>query len=200
MTSDDSLRTAEALARFEAALGARGHPLAGMLSPGLGDDEIASTMQPTGLTLPAAAAALWRWRDGVAAQATADLGRVPGSEFTPGGILLPSLSHAVEVYLDHLENFPWGDLDDCSPSWFPIGLTGHADTLWVDCAGPASGRVIYRKGDDYNTPEDLARNTLPSLAEVIDRWTAMLTGGEFALVDGAWQLTRQWQPGRPTWY
>jgi len=207
--SDEADRFSAASEQFEAALAARNHPLGRFLRPGLSVERIESLMAtthrgtpPAGasgppLRLPEAAARLWSWHDGVD---TTDLTRVPGSEQLPGGLVFLPLELAVQNYQASVADFPWTDLDDMSPDWFPIATMGHGDQLLVDCAGTAQGQLVYRKLGDYNTQEDFERENLPSIAHAFEAWTRLLVSGDWALDGGTWTYTREWQPELPSWY
>lgn len=173
-------RARQALERLEDALRATNHPLLGALQPGLDEDAITQTMAPTGLVLPDQAAALWRWRDGVASWFTADTTRVPDREMLPGGCLLLPLERAVHWYLWHRHNFPWGDRDDLSPAWFPVALQG-AGFLWVDCGGDAGARLISWFTADYNPADELAARSVPSVARGAEVWAMLLERGIWAV-------------------
>lgn len=108
-------RVEQALRRLEEALRDSEHPLLSALQPGLDADAIAA-MEPTGLRFPEEAAALWRWRNGVAPAFTSDPTRVPDSEMLPGGCLFLPLEAAVRSYLSHRHTFPWEDRNDLLPA------------------------------------------------------------------------------------
>ena len=178
-------RMSEALARLEQALSAVSHPLSTALRPGLDPDDLRTLTAPTGLRLPDEAVALWEWRDGVDPELTT-LPRVPGSELLPGGGYFLPLDSAVETYLWFRENFPWSDLDDLSPDWFPAISFGHGAIIWIDCPrDPASlGRAIYWGADEYNLAEEMRRRTLPSVAEGVEWWAWLLESSQWLVRNG----------------
>lgn len=188
------------LARLERALRDAGHPLAGMLQPGLPEPRVRDAVAATGLRLPDEAVALWSWRDGVRPAATADPGRTPGSEFLPGGCLFLPLDDAVAFFRQHLATFPWDDLDDHDRTWFPLARYGHGDTIWVECAGEEHGPapLVRTLLGDYNEPGTLADRRVASVADGLDVWTAWLERGIWGLREGSWQMTRDRDADLPT--
>ena len=171
-----------ALARLDRALEKAGHPLPAALRPGLAADVIRELMVPTGLTLPDEAAALWRWHNGLEPSFTAKA-RQPGAEMLPGGALFLALGLAVETYLWHREHYPWTDLDDLSPGWFPAAMFGHGAIIWIDCSAapgePASAVLLGQ--DERNPPEEVARRTLASLVDGVSWWASLLEWGQWVL-------------------
>lgn len=198
----NEVATRQALERLEAMLQRREHPLAYQLKSGLDAAEVRSRTQAVGIRLPDDALELWRWHDGVDPAFTLRRGRVPGSEFLPGGGLLLPLADAIKWYVEQRDNFPRGDLDDWSIDWFPAVRYGHGDINWLDCSGPAEGPtpMVLRYNFDYNEPEQLHQRRIPSVAEAVDVWTILLER-EIWAVDprtGAYDFTRDPDPDLPT--
>lgn len=162
----------QALRRLEAALVDAGHPLLDHLQPGLTHDKIVETMGPTGLMLSDEAAAVWRWRNGVA-PLQPDPDMVGGDRELPGGRTLLPLDVAVEDYLRNRDQFPWDQLDDLSPAWFPLVTYGHG-YVWVDCSvgRDESAPLICRSHEGNADPID--QRSVPSVAAGIEAWAKLL--------------------------
>lgn len=177
---------AAALARLDRAFVAARHPLATALQPGLPAQDISRLVEPTGLTLPEEAVALWGWHNGVDPSFT-KRPRPSGAELLPGGAYFMSLDQAVETFVWFRENNPWCDLDDLSPEWFPAARFGHPAGIWIDCsrAPTEPAPIIQLEHDDIMPPEEVARRTLPSVTEAVNWWAYCLESGQWVLHGGS---------------
>lgn len=181
--SEQAELTARALERFERVLRDVEHPILDALQPGLPTDVIADAVAATGLRLPDEAAELWRWRNGVDPAYTADRGRIPGSEMFPGNARFLSLEQAVQISSTYQREDYFDVRDDLSPQWFPVADV-DGSMIWVDCTGDPLGPapLIYWYLKDYNPPEELARQTVPSVARGVEVWTALIERGIWRVV------------------
>ncbi len=181
---------------------ARGVPFDEWTEPGLSQDEIDTTMEPVGLTLPDEARVWWGWRNGFA--------RGGGFAFFPGFSAVP-LAEAVDVYqmMRHVAantaepGLPTRETADelWWPGWFPLDRDN--DHFVVDCSVAPGEPTPIR----IATWELLADESWPprarSFGEAVTRWCeAMDLGAVVWQADpGAWvrgEIDRPW-PEVPGW-
>jgi cell wall assembly regulator SMI1 len=136
-------RMSTALRRFEEALQAAGHPLRGLLRPGLSADTIEELVAPTGLQLPDEAAVLWSWRDGIDSTTNTWPAGPAWGERLPGGARLLPLAEALRVWEENRDNMDWPARTDLSPHWLPLATFGSPGLLWLDCtAAPGEASPV----------------------------------------------------------
>ncbi len=152
------------------------------LRPGLTAAEAHAVAQRHGYVLTDEVAALWTWRDGVAArpgQPPAHL--APGQEFAS---LDDSLRRSreyleasrAEVRDGHRHPVTW------QPHWV-VAVHGHALPLVLDGSSP--GPDSFRH-DEQGNPLVVAHSTLP---QRIARWHEMLDTGTWRVAaDGTWDV------------
>jgi hypothetical protein len=189
----------QALEDLEAALHAANHPLVtiGGLRPGLSRDDAHDLAAAAGVILPLDAERLWAWHDGMGAASNSQPWP-PGGGDLPGGVHLLRLADAVDSHLHSCRTYPFTDLDEWRPHLFGAMNHGNGDTLYLDTLAPALGPtpVVQLLLKDMNLPEDVARRTIPSLAEAVVMMTELLRRGLWAPwpASGQWTLVRDPDP------
>lgn len=193
----DLQRLAELLEQLEAQWHRHGAGIAGVLAPGLSEDQIGELMAPLGLTLPVELRAWWGWHNGTTA-APDDDARIIG----PGLFDFISLEDAIVHYRQARALLPAPvDRDPeqyWHQTWFPV-LThaSHGQGIYVDCVvPPGEPTPLYLRSREW---DDYLRPRAASFTEFIAACVGALRDKVYFWVDGvgAWELDDRRHPYLP---
>jgi hypothetical protein len=174
----------DALSRLEAEWVRLGAPIAGLLRPGLSDDEIDGQTASLGLTVPPELRAWWRWHDG------ADRGEQHGFERTigPGGYAFLPLYEALHQYESEMQianrvrgeaPVVWGR------SWLPFMVNSGPSRLYVDCdrVTPWKASPVRAVTWEWEEPEV---DRAASLWQAVELWVWLLDSDYYQWSEQGW--------------
>ena len=177
---------ADLLRRFEDAVRRTGAGVARLLAPGLPEKQVRSELRNVGMEPPGELVTWFGWHNGLTQPTVNSWG---------DGLLvswLPlSLQESVQDWgRKDLGTEPWSWL----PTWLPIGLSGGAARLAVNCAPPQQELAVVRMVEpEAGLFDELRVPSVRGLAVVVRWWVDALERGHLRYDperDG-WDLSRE---------